>query len=94
MKAIKCPDCGSTDTEYGVYELAAYRSTVLDDRAETAADAHCVEWKVSRREQLEGFVDEHFMCNDCFATVQCVSPSADNWKAVEINNDREEVSNA
>jgi len=94
MKAIKCADCGSTNTEYGVYELAAYRSTVLDDRAKTAADAHCVEWKVSQREQLEGFVQEHFMCNDCFATVDCESEEADKWIAVEINNDREEVSNA
>ena len=86
-KKIKCAACGSTNTEYGVYELAAYRQTILDDRAETAADAHCIEWKVSKRDQLDGFVQEHFMCNDCFSTVNCDSEEANDWKAVEVNND-------
>jgi len=84
-KKIKCPDCGSTETEYGVYELATYRNTVLDDKAETAADMRYIDWDNSRRDQLEGFVDEHFMCNECFATVQCASPNADNWKAVDVD---------
>jgi len=94
MKAIKCGKCGSVNTEYGVYELVTYRHTVLDDKAETAADVHYMDWDNSRREQLEGFVQEHFMCNDCFATVDCESEEAEKWIAVEINNDRKEVSNA
>lgn len=91
MKAIKCPDCGSTNTEYGEYQLVAYRSTVLDDGAETAADAMHILWDECRQDRLDGEIDEHFMCNECFATVQCASPNAVNWKAVEINDDRVEV---
>lgn len=82
-KKIKCADCGSTNTEYGVYELAAYRNTVLNDKAETAADMQCIDWDNSPRAQLDGFMDEHFMCNACFATVHCASPNALEWKAVD-----------
>ena len=84
-KKIKCADCGSTNTEYGVYELVTYRHTVLDDKAETAADVRCMDWDNSRRDQLEGFEKEHFMCNECFATVSCSSQDADNWKAVDVD---------
>lgn len=91
MKAIKCGDCGSTNTEYGVYELAAYRLTVLDDGAKTAGDVGRILWDECRRDELDGHTDEHFMCNDCFATVGCESEEAAEWVAVEINNDREEV---
>ena len=84
MKKIQCADCGSTNTEYGVYELATYRNTALDDKAETAADVRHIDWEFSRRDQLEGFEKEHFMCNECFATVSCESAEADNWKAVEV----------
>ena len=84
-KKIKCADCGSTNTEYGVYELVAYRLTVLDDKAETAADVRYIDWDNSPRDELDGFMDEHFMCNECFACVDCNSPEADNWKAVEVD---------
>ena len=94
MKAIKCGNCYSTNTEYGVYELSAYRLTVLDDKAKTAADSHCIVWEASQRDQLDGFMQEHFMCNDCYAVVDCDSEEAEEWIAVEINSDREEVSNA
>ena len=84
-KKIKCADCGSTNTEYGVYELVAYRLAVLDDKAETAADVHYMDWDNSHRQELEGHMDEHFLCNDCFAVVGCDRPEADNWKAVDVD---------
>jgi len=85
MKKIKCPDCGSTNTEYGEYQLVAYRQTILDDSAESAADYMKILWDECRRDQLDGQIEEHFMCNECFATVDCNSPEADNWKAVDVN---------
>jgi hypothetical protein len=91
MKAIKCPECGSTNTEYGEYQLVAYRLTVLDDRAKSAADHMSILWDECTQDRLDGEIEAHFMCNDCFATVQCASQGAEDWKAVEINNDRVEV---
>jgi len=91
MKAIKCPECGSTNTEYAEYQLVAFRLTVLDDSAKSAADYMSILWNESRQDRLDGEIDEHFVCNDCFACVTCTSQDAKNWKAVEINNDRVEV---
>ena len=84
-KKIKCADCGSTNTEYGVYELVTYRHTVLDDGAKTAADYMNILWDECDRHLLDGEMEEHFMCNECFATVKCSSQDADNWKAVEVD---------
>ena len=82
MKKIKCAECGSTNTEYGEYQLVAYRKTVLDDTAKSAADYRSILWDKCKRESLEGEMEEHFMCNDCFATVDCSSQDAEKWKAV------------
>lgn len=87
MKVIQCADCGSTNTEYGEYQLVAYRATVLDDDAESAADFQKILWEECRRDTLEGEMEEHFMCNDCFATVKCSSQDANNWKAIEVDNE-------
>jgi hypothetical protein len=84
-KKIKCPDCGSTETEYGEYQLVAYRQTILDDGAESAADYNRILWDDCKRDSLEGEMDEHFMCNECFATVKCSSQDAEKWKAVEVD---------
>lgn len=91
MKAIKCPECDSLNTEYGEYQLVAYRLTVLDDNAKTAADYMSVLWDECTRDQLDGEMSQHFLCNDCFAAVNCSDKDAKKWKAVEIDNDRVEV---
>lgn len=85
MKKIQCPDCGSTNTEYGAYELVTYRNTVLDDKAETAADVHYMDWENSRPDPVDGTEKEHFICNECSASVSCESAEADNWKAVDVD---------
>ena len=90
MKVIKCGDCGSTNTEYGEYQLIAYRLTVLDDSAESAADYMNVLWDECRRDNLESEMEQHFMCNNCFATVSCSSQDAAKWKAVELIDNEED----
>jgi len=84
-KVIQCPDCGSTNTEYGEYALVVYRLTILDDSAESAADYNSILWDECNQDHPDGVEKEHFMCNECFATVDCNSPEADNWKAVEVD---------
>lgn len=84
-KVIKCPDCGGTNTEYAEYQLVAYRLTVLDDSAETAADYMNILWDECKRDQLDGEMDQHFMCNDCFSVVNCSDQDAEKWKAVDAD---------